>query len=146
MRFENGKKRKEPATDNGDEYRSWTREAPIFPLSPNGFSSHNTRQNQPNSLVFLITLSLYYRMLTTSGYPNGASLRSSIDDSPQDQDESETFLLGMVTGDGLGKVSQGRWRAALWIASNWEGSDMKSTLWNIVFRVLTFDLKIWAGY
>ena len=45
-------------------------------------------------------------MLTTSGYPNGASLRSSIDDSPQDQneDESETFLLGMVTGDGLGKV------------------------------------------
>uniref|UniRef100_A0A1I7TDM3 RNA-binding protein n=1 Tax=Caenorhabditis tropicalis TaxID=1561998 RepID=A0A1I7TDM3_9PELO len=44
-------------------------------------------------------------MLTTSGYPNGASL--SIDDSPQDQDESETFLLGMVTGDGLGKKKKG---------------------------------------
>ncbi|KAF1765855.1 hypothetical protein GCK72_005808 [Caenorhabditis remanei] len=51
-------------------------------------------------------------MLTTSGYPNGASLRSSIDDSPQDQneDESETFLLGMVTGDGLGKMFNARYR------------------------------------
>ncbi|EGT40927.1 hypothetical protein CAEBREN_12970 [Caenorhabditis brenneri] len=47
-------------------------------------------------------------MLTTSGYPNGATL--SIDDSPQDQDESETFLLGMVTGDGLGKMFNARYR------------------------------------
>ncbi|CAI2330067.1 unnamed protein product [Caenorhabditis sp. 36 PRJEB53466] len=50
------------------------------------------------------------RMLTTSGYANGASLRSSIDDSPQDQEESETFLLGMVTGDGIGKMFNARYR------------------------------------
>ncbi|CAA21699.2 Potassium voltage-gated channel subfamily KQT member 1 [Caenorhabditis elegans] len=48
-------------------------------------------------------------MLTTSGYPNG-SLRSSLDDSPQDPEESETFLLGMVTGDGLGKMFNARYR------------------------------------
>ncbi|UMM19286.1 hypothetical protein L5515_014956 [Caenorhabditis briggsae] len=49
----------------------------------------------------------FRKMLTTTGYPNGSSL---VDDSPQDQDESEHFLLGMVTGDGLGKMFNARYR------------------------------------